>query len=135
MPHRFIHTMEDIEQQTGLSRHFLNRCNSKLATLLSPYRTYGENNRVLYDDSEMIIFDQIKGYKESGQNLTQIRETLEANLQDRSKTASETPQDSLQILQSKEGEGRRVLPVARPTWPVRPGIHRGNPQDAERASG
>ena len=46
----------------------------------------------------MIIFDQIKGYKESGQNLTQIRETLEANLQDRSKTASETPQGSLQIL-------------------------------------
>lgn len=99
-----MHTMEDIERRTGLSRHFLNRCNSKLSSLLSPYRTYGENNRVLYDDDGLTIFDQIKQYKESGQNLTQTRETLEKHLQGRSQTDSETSQKGLQILQIKEGE-------------------------------
>ncbi len=88
--------MEDLEQRTGLSRHFLYRCNSKLSELLEPFRTHGDNNQVLYDDNGMIIFDQIKGFKEAGQNLAQIRDTLSEELQNHSQRRNETLQDGLQ---------------------------------------
>ncbi len=95
--------MEDLEQRTGPSRHFLYRCNSKLSELLEPFRTHGDNNQVLYDDNGLIIFDQIKGYKEAGQNLAQIRHTLSGELQNHPQRGSETLQDG---LQNDRGEAR-----------------------------
>jgi hypothetical protein len=77
----YNHTTEDIQERTSLPRHFINKCSSKLSDLLDPYRQYGENNQLFYDDNGLMVFDHIGQLKREGKTIPQIRETLENELQ------------------------------------------------------
>lgn len=91
-PGVYKHTIEDIQQYTGLSRHLINRCSSKLSELLDPFRTYGDSNRVLYDDNGLAVFDHIKQLKEQGNNIPEIRDVLTKQLQSPTNAGAETLQ-------------------------------------------
>lgn len=100
----YHHTIEDIEEHTGLSIHFINRCSSKMAALLDPFRTYGENNKLLYNDSGLVLWDRIKQWKEGGHNLTEIRAALEDALQNGLQSDREASQTDPQN-RKPDGEG------------------------------
>jgi len=91
----YKHTVEDIEERTSLSRHFINRCSSKLSDVLDPYRQYGDNNQLFYDDNGLMVFDHIGQLKRDGKTIPEIRETLENELQN-GETPSNPDRKSLQ---------------------------------------
>ena len=70
------YTIEDIQTRTALSRNFINKCNSKLADLLAPFRMYGEKNKLLFNYNGLQIWDMIKQHKERGESLPHIREAI-----------------------------------------------------------
>jgi hypothetical protein len=98
----YKHTIDDIRERTGLSRHFINRCSSKISDILDPYRQYGDNNQLFYDDSGLMIFDQIGQLKQEGKTIPEIRERLLDGLQsprNGSQSGRKTLQNDLQDLQ------------------------------------
>lgn len=102
----YKHTTDDIQQRTGLSRHFIDKCSSKLSDLLDPYRQYGKNNQLFYDDNGLHVFDHIGQLKREGKTLPAIRERLEDELQNQqedTKTDTNTPQNRGQNRKSESG--------------------------------
>lgn len=101
----YKHTLEDIQARTGLSSHFINRCSSKISDLLDPFRQYGDNNRLFYDDNGLMVFDYIGQLKREGKTIPEIRAALEQQLQDRVQSGRKTPQSRLQNSDAEEGRG------------------------------
>lgn len=101
----YKHTTNDIQQHTGLPRHFIDKCSSKLSDLLDPYRQHGKNNQLFYDDNGLTIFDQISQLKQrDGKTIPEIREQLEnelQNQQDDTKADRNTPQNGGQNPKSE----------------------------------
>lgn len=103
----YKHTTDNIQEITGLPRHFIHRCSSKISDILDPYRQRGDNNQLLYDDSGLTIFDQIAQLKREGKNIPEIRTVLEdqlQDLQDDSKSDRNTPQNDLQNPQNETSD-------------------------------
>ena len=70
-------TIEDIEQQTGLSRKYIDRCYARFGSLLTGYRKQSpEQNKYLYDGNAVAIFLQIRHFKDRGMKLPEIRDRI-----------------------------------------------------------
>ncbi len=77
----YQYTNTDIQNRTGLKVNFINKVNSRLSDVLSPFRIAGNNGKILYDDDGLRMWDVIKQEKEKGANIPQIGETLRAIVQ------------------------------------------------------
>lgn len=69
-------TIEQVQERTGLDISVLRKYIQKLKPHLKPYIRRGENNRLLFDSSSIIIWDKIRELKEQGYTLPTIREEL-----------------------------------------------------------
>ena len=100
----YKHTIDDIQERTGLSRHFINRCSSKISDILDTYRQYGDNNQLFYDDSGLLLFDQIAQLKREGKTIPEIKDRLANELQSQqnsSQSDRKTSQNNPQNLQQE----------------------------------
>ena len=74
-------TIEDIEQQTGLSRKYIDRCYARFGSLLASYRKQSpDQNKYLYDGNAVAIFLQIRHFKDRGMKLPEIRDRITEEL-------------------------------------------------------
>ena len=71
-----LYTLKDIQQQTGLKERFLRRCMDGLKDILAPHITRGENNALLFNESALVVFDQVKQLKEDDLTIPEIRKRL-----------------------------------------------------------
>jgi len=90
----YQYTNTDIQNRTGLKVNFINKVNSRLSDVLSPFRIAGNNGKILYDESGLKLWDTIKQEKEKGANIPQIGETLRAIVQPDRQTNDSTDQPS-----------------------------------------
>ena len=105
----FVHTIDDIQERTGLPRHFINRCSSKISDILDPYRQYGDNNQLFYNDSGLMVWDHIGQLKRRGKTIPDIKTTLQDELQDQqngSKTDRESPQNEFKNREAAAASDR-----------------------------
>lgn len=65
-------TLNEISKKTGLSQNFIRQCKTKLGDILNPYVFRGDKNRLLFDDSSIMIFDKIKKLKDDGLSISDI---------------------------------------------------------------
>ena len=71
-----LYTLKDIQQHTGLKERFLRRCMDGLRDILAPHITRGENNALLFNESALVVFDQVKQLKEDDLTIPEIRKHL-----------------------------------------------------------
>ena len=65
-------TLNEVSKKTGLSQNFIRLCKTKLGDILNPYIFRGDKNRLLFDDSVIMIFDKIKKLKDEGLSISDI---------------------------------------------------------------
>jgi hypothetical protein len=65
-------TLNEVSKKTGLSQNFLRLCKTKLGDILNPYIYHGDKNKLLFDDSCIMIFDKIRKLKDDGLSITDI---------------------------------------------------------------
>ena len=65
-------TLNEVSKKTGLSQNFIRICKTKLGDILNPYIFRGNKNRLLFDDSAIIIFDKIRKLKDEGLSMSDI---------------------------------------------------------------
>jgi len=65
-------TLPEVSKKTGLSQNFIRLCKTKLGDILNPYIFRGDKNRLLFDDSVIMIFDKIRKLKDDGLSITDI---------------------------------------------------------------
>jgi DNA-binding transcriptional MerR regulator len=65
-------TLNEVSKKTGLSQSFIRQCKSKLGDILTPYIYRGEKNKLLFDDSALMLFDKIRSLKDDGLSLADI---------------------------------------------------------------
>ena len=65
-------TLSEISKKTGLSQNFIRLCKAKLGDILRPYIYRGEKNKLLFDESAVMLFDKIRSLKEEGLSLADI---------------------------------------------------------------
>ena len=75
-------TIEDLEQQTGLTRKYIDRCYARFGSLLAGYRKQSpDQNKYLYDGNAVAVFLQVKDFKEGqGMKLPEIRDRISEEL-------------------------------------------------------
>lgn len=88
-----IYGIEHIEERTGLSRKYLDRCSSRLRRVLGAHRIQGEKNKYFYNDNGLVLFDRIKQLKEEGYSLTNIEEILENEQRSTVESERHTPEN------------------------------------------
>ena len=59
-------TLNEVSKKTGLSQNFIRLCKTKLGDIMNPYVYRGDKNRLLFDDSSIMIFDKIRELKDQG---------------------------------------------------------------------
>jgi DNA-binding transcriptional MerR regulator len=65
-------TLNEVSKKTGLSQNFIRLCKTKLGDILKPYVFRGDKNRLLFDDSSIMIFDKIRKLKDEGLSISDI---------------------------------------------------------------
>ena len=65
-------TLNEVSKKTGLSQNFIRLCKTKLGDILNPYVFRGDKNRLLFDDSALLIFDKIRKLKDDGLSIADI---------------------------------------------------------------
>ena len=65
-------TLNEVSKKTGLSQNFIRLCKNKLGDILNPYIFRGDKNKLLFDDSSIIIFDKIRKLKDDGLSISEI---------------------------------------------------------------
>ena len=65
-------TLNEISKKTGLSPNFIRLCKTKLGDILNPYIYRGDKNKLLFDESAIMLFDKIKNLKEEGLSISDI---------------------------------------------------------------
>lgn len=65
-------TLSEISKKTGLSQNFIRLCKAKLGDILTPYVYRGEKNKLLFDESAVMLFDKIRSLKDDGLLLDDI---------------------------------------------------------------
>ena len=70
-------TIEQISERTGMSIHVLRKYINRLKPYLEPYIARGENNRIFFTAPGLIVFDNIKQFKEQGMALPSIKKELD----------------------------------------------------------
>lgn len=65
-------TLNEISKKTGLSQNFIRLAKTKLGDILTPYIYRGEKNKLLFDESVILLFDRIKSLKDEGLSLADI---------------------------------------------------------------
>ena len=65
-------TLNEVSKKTGLSQNFIRLSKAKLGDILSPYIYRGEKNKLLFDESVILLFDKIKSLKDDGLSLADI---------------------------------------------------------------
>ena len=63
-------TLNEVSKKTGLSQNFIRLCKTKLGDILNPYVFRGDKNRILFDDSAIMIFDKIRKLKDEGLSIS-----------------------------------------------------------------
>ena len=88
----YIHTIDDVQQRTGLRKDYLERISALLSPLLLDleFRKNGEKNRALYNTNGFYVFDRVKELNEAGLNRPQIVKKLEKELRNSDQTTGET---------------------------------------------
>lgn len=88
----YIHTIDDVQQRTGLRKDYLERISALLAPLLLDldFRKNGEKNRALYNTNGFYVFDRVKELHEAGLNRPQIVKKLEKELRNSDQATGET---------------------------------------------
>lgn len=100
--------INELSKRTGFSVVFIRKCLDKLGDILAPYTQRGEFNRILFDSNAIVIFDQIKQFKEDGLAIPEIRRKLERDLSTNTETAKSTGVKSEQT-DEQSGEGGDML--------------------------
>jgi DNA-binding transcriptional MerR regulator len=65
-------TLNEVSKKTGLSVHFIRKCKMNLGDILKPYIYRGDKNRLLFDNSAIVIFDKIRKLKDEGLSVSDI---------------------------------------------------------------
>ena len=65
-------TLNEVSKKTGLSQNFIRLCKTKLGDILNPYVFRGDKNRLLFDNSAIMIFDKIRKLKDEGLSISDI---------------------------------------------------------------
>ena len=65
-------TLSEISKKTGLSQNFIRLCKAKLGDILTPYVYRGEKNKLLFDESAVMLFDKVRSLKDEGLSLADI---------------------------------------------------------------
>ena len=65
-------TLSEISKKTGLSQNFIRLCKAKLGDILTPYTYRGDKNKLLFDESAVMLFDKIRSLKDEGLSLADI---------------------------------------------------------------
>jgi DNA-binding transcriptional MerR regulator len=79
--------LEQVLEITGLKGDFSRKCLKHLREYLKPHERRGEFNRLLYNQSGLVVWDKIKQMKEQGLSLPEMKRQLET-----SKTPAQTDQ-------------------------------------------
>ena len=79
-------TIDYISTDMGLSIPFIRKCLKQLDKILKPHYSRGDSNQIIFTESGYVIFDQIKRLKAQGLNINIIREHLEQQLHQTSKS-------------------------------------------------
>ena len=98
----YQYTNTDIQNRTGLKVNFINKVNSRLSDVLSPFRIAGDNGKILYDESGLKLWDTIKQEKERGANIPQIKEKLRTIVQPDRQTNDSPDQPSEPAIQPSQ---------------------------------
>jgi len=65
-------TLNEVSKKTGLSQNSIRICKTKLGDILNPYVSRGDKNRLLFDNSAIVIFDKIRELKDEGLSISDI---------------------------------------------------------------
>jgi len=65
-------TLKEVSKKTGLSQNFIRLCKTKLGDILKPYIYRGDKNKLLFDDSSVMVFDKIRKLKDEGLSISDI---------------------------------------------------------------
>ena len=65
-------TLNEISKQTGLRPNFIRLCKTKLGDILNPYIYRGDKNKLLFDESAVMLFDKIRSLKDGGLSISDI---------------------------------------------------------------
>lgn len=65
-------TLNEISKKTGLSPSFIRLCKTKLGDILNPYIYRGDKNKLLFDESAVMVFDKIRSLKDEGLSVSDI---------------------------------------------------------------
>jgi DNA-binding transcriptional MerR regulator len=65
-------TLPEVSNKTGLSQNFIRLCKTKLGDILNPYIYRGKKNKLLFDESAIMLFDKIRSLKDDGLSLADI---------------------------------------------------------------
>ena len=65
-------TLNEISKQTGLRPNFIRLCKTKLGDILNPYIYSGDKNKLLFDESAIMLFDKIRSLKDEGLSISDI---------------------------------------------------------------
>jgi DNA-binding transcriptional MerR regulator len=65
-------TLNEVSKKTGLSKNFIRLTKTKLGDILTPYIYRGEKNKLLFDESVILLFDKIRSLKNDGLSLSDI---------------------------------------------------------------
>jgi len=79
-------TIDYISTDMGLSIPFIRKCLKQLDKILKPHYSRGDSNQIIFTESGYVIFDQIKRLKAQGLNINIIKEHLEQQLHQTSKS-------------------------------------------------
>lgn len=74
----YQYSKEDIQIRTALTIDFINHASSKLADILDRFRIRSDKGKILYNDDGLQIWDTITHRRGRGDNIKQIRDSLEA---------------------------------------------------------
>lgn len=73
----FVYSLQDIVEQTGLDRKWVDRFYEKFPHLLAPYRQKKENNKIFYNQSGLAIWMRVTEMKAAGNAPTAIGRMLD----------------------------------------------------------
>ena len=69
-------SIEELSKLTGLQIKFIRRCMIVLSDILAEHTARGDKNKILYSDNAVVIFNQIKVFKDKDYSLPSIKNEL-----------------------------------------------------------
>ncbi len=91
-------TLNEVSKKTGLSQNFIRLCKTKLGDILNPYLYRGDKNKLLFDDSCIMVFDKIKKLKDDGLSISDI---VRGFKQEFTESLLNTNKDKLNLMQAE----------------------------------